>query len=345
MKRVLLISILSSVICMGFQPGHLQAQTEHEAEYRPLRFSTPEGEGIYFGHAVEIVPYSGRYLLVCDDQGDDVYFLDVETLAGQRVGAEGDGPGEYRIATGFWTVGDTLVIQNGPRYLKYSLPDLEYLEMTMMEVFRRGRNPVWEDDGSFFTPELPMEHFFQGLFAHFSATGELLEIYGEFDQLEKYGSPRMLKFSMNGGYLRKIPDGRLAFFYGYQPRVLFFTTSGEETGSLDLKMPWNGRGQVNPFNSEQMGWAARSLVESVTLVDNGFLISANGWKRRGREPSAVLARYSWTGDLLEIINLPLPEPELREPLEDRVSAATVLNGRYFVLVYGDPAVREVIIRQ
>ncbi len=55
-----------------------------------------------------------------------------------------------------------------------------------------------------------------------------------------------------------------------------------------------------------------------------------------------MARYSWGGDLLEIINLPISEDP--EPLEDRINAATILAGRYFVIVFGDPAVREVIVK-
>ncbi len=121
-----------------------------------------------------------------------------------------------------------------------------------------------------------MSHFREGLFAKYSAEGDLQEIYGDFDLLERFGSPRMLQITMNGGTLRRLPDRNLGYFYGYQPRVIIFTPSGDKIREMELNMPWHGQGRVNPFRSEQFGWAARSLVESVTLVENGFLIASNG---------------------------------------------------------------------
>jgi len=287
-----ILSLIFPLLLLFCAPVIVTAQTECEGEYRPYRFVTPEGEEMYFGHAVLIEPYADRYLIV----------------------------------------------QNGPRYIRYTLPGLEYVDQRTMAVFVWSIHPLWEEDGTFWTNDVPMSHFGEGLFAHFNARGEVLGIFGEFDPMERYGRPRMLQITMNGGGLYRRPDGNFAFIYGYQPRMLVFSPSGEQIRDLELDMPWFGRGRINPFRSEQFGWAARSVIESVTIQDDGFLISSSGLDRRRSRFVPVLAWYTWQGELRETIYLPEPEPR-----EDRLNAATVLNGRYFVLLHGDPAVMEVIV--
>ena len=183
-----------------------------------------------------------------------------------------------------------------------------------------------------------MSHFEAGLYTHFSADGEVLGIFGDFDPLEEYGRSRMLQITMNGGYLRLTPAGNFAFIYGYQPRLLIFTHTGEQLNDIELAMPWQGRGRVNPFRSEQFGWAARSVITSVTTDEKGFMVASQGHDRRRSRFVPVLAWYDWEGELQKTVYLPDPEPG-----EDWLNAATILNGRCFVLVHGDPAVREVII--
>ena len=321
------------------------AQQVSQGEYIPYRFTdTVSGEGLYFGYLVRIETYIDRYLIVTDDQGDDLYFLDVESKSGCRVGREGGGPGEYRYGYSGTALGDTLYVNHdGVKISRYLLPDLTFLDVRTLKNSVTGERLLWNAGGGFYCADLPMSHFGEGLFARYSDTGELLEIFGSFDRMERYGEGRMLQITMNNGELHWLPTGELGFFYGYQPRFLLFTPQGEQHRDIKLDMPWQGEKEVNPFYSEQFGtYAARSLVASVTIIEDGFVIASNGYDKKQKRAVAVLAQYDWDGTLQKIIELPMPvDPE---PLEGRLHGATVLDGRYFVIVNGDPAVREVIVK-
>lgn len=341
-RRLYLICLVF-VICLAGSVT-VRAQEHFTATCEPIRFKNSSGDIVYFTTYIPgctLTVWKDRWLIFLDF--DKYYIADTQTLRVSQIGRYGGGPGEYRVATGNATRGDTLTIcHDGCNMSEYLLPSGKFIRRTRLQSNVPGGHPLWDSDGQFYSTELPLYRREEGLIGRYSREGELLQIIGEFDQMERYGDMRRdLIFSMNSGYLSLTQAGDLAFVYGYQPIVLVFSPQGELKKELTLEMPWNDRQFPNPVHRPKYGYAARELIHSMQVFSDGFMVACRGFKKRDGIMKNIVAKYSWDGDLMEIIHLP-PLPET-ESLEDFLHGAVKVGGEIWVVLYGDPAFRKLRI--
>jgi len=86
------VNLVAAVIVMLIINPAVSTQTIEEASYRPYRFHTPDGKGIYFQLLASVMAYRDEYLIVLDAQPPfEVWILSHRTGIGRMIGAKGGG--------------------------------------------------------------------------------------------------------------------------------------------------------------------------------------------------------------------------------------------------------------